>query len=466
MPSNNIMKIFAKVLTVIALALVSAGCQRNGYSWENDLQHRLANDFCRSRADVEKYIRKYIPDVTESQIDEWTANGKLESMVIDGERRYFHNAAPNLFRIDSVCREIKASIDGVQVPAYMTIGERSIDLAREEADSGNVNGNGIGVGKRLGQPVRMRVRYTLTVDADAVPDGKTIRCWLPFPRKDVDRQTDVKFIKAGWRSWANDTVPARSFVADRPDCNGIVFSSETCPHSTLYMEAPSVLGCETEFYEEFEYTSRSEVTSEQQIKRLAEACPKPAPEEYTGEREAHVKFSPRILSLRDSLSAGLTAPYDKALAFYTWIYANFPWASAREYSTIENIPEYVLDNGHGDCGQVSLLFITLCRSAGIPARFQSGFMMHPGSWNLHDWAEIWMDGYGWMPVDQSFGGDHYFGNIDSYRMVVNNDFGRRLEPEKKYPRSETVDFQRGEVEWQGGNLYFDQWRYRMNIEYL
>ena len=35
-------------------------------------------------------------------------------------------------------------------------------------------------------------------------------------------------------------------------------------------------------------------------------------------------------------------------------------------STIENIPEYVLDNRHGDCGQVSLLFITLCRISGIP----------------------------------------------------------------------------------------------------
>ena len=73
------------------------------------------------------------------------------------------------------------------------------------------------------------------------------------------------------------------------------------------------------------------------------------------------------------------------------------------YSTIENIPEYVLDNHHGDCGQVSLLFITLCRCSGIPAHFQSGFMMHPGAWNLHDWAEIYLEGIGWVPVDQSFG---------------------------------------------------------------
>ena len=51
-------------------------------------------------------------------------------------------------------------------------------------------------------------------------------------------------------------------------------------------------------------------------------------------------------------------------------------------------------------------------------------------------------------------------------MGVNTDYGMPLAPKKKYPRSETVDFQRGEVEWRGGNLYFDQWNYNWEIEYL
>lgn len=33
-------------------------------------------------------------------------------------------------------------------------------------------------------------------------------------------------------------------------------------------------------------------------------------------------------------------------------------------------------------------------------------------------------------------------------MIVNTDYGMPLQPEKQYPRSETVDFQRGEVEWE------------------
>jgi hypothetical protein len=30
-------------------------------------------------------------------------------------------------------------------------------------------------------------------------------------------------------------------------------------------------------------------------------------------------------------------------------------------------------------------------------------MMIIGAWNLHDWAEIYLEGIGWVPVDQSFG---------------------------------------------------------------
>ena len=175
------------------------------------------------------------------------------------------------------------------------------------------------------------------------------------------------------------------------------------------------------------------------------------------------------------LTEGETNPLLQARRIFRWVNDQFPWASAREYSTIDNIPEYVLDNRHGDCGQVTLLFLTLCRICGIPAHFQSGFMLHPGAWNLHDWGEIYFEGVGWIPVDQSFGipifarneAETWFflGGIDAWRMIVNNDYGQPLVPQKQYPRSETVDFQRGEVEWAGGNLYFNQWDYTMEITY-
>lgn len=435
---------------VVLLVLASAcGMERprRPYTWEDDLHQRLLADFCLTEQQVKDYIRKYIPEVTDEQMRRWEKTRALECMWLDGEKRYFINAGPNLFRIDSACRDRKLAKEGVIVGGAERVNAENVPaIIRAAKDSA----------RTMVQPKRMRVTYTLTVDTNAVPAGEVVRCWLPFPRTDVARQQDVKLLGTSEPEY--------------------VLAPQDCAHSTLYLEKRAVQGRPTVFSETFEYTSYGEwhdlgsedVQPYDTTSRLYR--------EYTAEREKHVVFTPRLRELAARLADGEDNPYLKAKRIFRWIGDHFPWASAREYSTIDNIPEYVLDNRHGDCGQVSLLLVTLCRLCGIPARFQSGFMMHPRAWNLHDWAEVYFEGIGWVPVDQSWGmpsfarnaGEEYFflGGIDSWRMVVNTDYGMPLVPAKRYPRSETVDFQRGEVEWEGGNLYFTQWNYDMEIEYL
>ena len=435
---------------VVLLVLASAcGMERprRPYTWEDDLHQRLLADFCLTEQQVKDYIRKYIPEVTDEQMRRWEETRALECMWLDGEKRYFINAGPNLFRIDSACRDRKVAKEGVIVGGAERVNAENVPaIIRAAKDSA----------RTLVQPKRMRVTYTLTVDTNAVPAGEVVRCWLPFPRTDVARQQDVKLLGTSEPEY--------------------VLAPQDCAHSTLYMEKRAVQGRPTVFSETFEYTSYGEwhdlgpkdVEPYDTTSRFYREC--------TAEREKHVVFTPRLRELAARLADGEDNPYLKAKRIFRWIGNHFPWASAREYSTIDNIPEYVLDNRHGDCGQVSLLLVTLCRLCGIPARFQSGFMMHPRAWNLHDWAEVYFEGVGWVPVDQSLGmpsfarnaGEEYFflGGIDSWRMVVNTDYGMPLVPAKRYPRSETVDFQRGEVEWEGGNLYFTQWNYDMEIEYL
>jgi len=50
-------------------------------------------------------------------------------------------------------------------------------------------------------------------------------------------------------------------------------------------------------------------------------------------------------------------------------------------------------------------------------------------------------------------------------MIVNDDVSGNLYPEKKFLRSDPFDFQRGEVEWEGGNLFYDKWDYDIRITY-
>lgn len=434
-----------KKLYFVFCLLVSVGA--SAYDWQTDLRHRLLCDFTESREDVVDYVRHYLPSVTDEQIAAWETSGALECMQIDGEKRYFSQAARNLFRIDPLCRNAWLRHFGTN--NFYADGEiaymRNIPQILRDAPRHPLH---------IAQARRIRVTYTLTVRPDAVPAGEVVRCWLPFPRRDHERQTSVELLSTSQPSYR--IAPSQS------------------THSSLYMECKAEAGKPVTFSESFEFTAHGSHFTLSDVKPYNKKSK--LYKEYTRERDEHVRFTPELRALADSLTRGIDNPVLKAKALYTYINDHFPWASAREYSTIPNIPMYVLRNRHGDCGQVSLLFITLCRICGIPAHFQSGWQMHPGAVNLHDWCEVYFEGVGWVPVDQSYGIQSwaedddqryfYFGGIDSWRLLVNDDFGRPFSPRKKFPRSETVDFQRGEVEWRGGNLYFDQWTYDINVEYV
>lgn len=477
-----------RIVLFTCAAVLTAACGPK-YSWEADLHERLLTDFNKSEAEIKEYIARYIPDVSDGMLRSWEDAKALEYMVIDGEKRYFRNAGPNLFRVDPRCAAIKDSVDALNstpdkgsLSGTSIVGHAAIDAVNDPAIIAEVRSGG--GASPLAQPFHARMTFTLTVEADAVPAGETIRCWLPYPRTDLPYQTGVRLIGTS----EDEYVLSQEHQED-------------CVHSTLYMERKAVAGEPTVFSEQFELTTwgRYFDLSPQKVQPYQGGMDSGEYAFYTGEQAPHTVFSPRLRALADSLTAGIDNPYGQVRAIYTWI-DKIPWASAREYSTLSNIPEYVLDNGHGDCGQVTLLLIALCRIKGIPAEFESGLMTHSqDTWNLHDWARVYFEGVGWVPVDQSFGiqsftmpadggtgglsqeaeratptyaeGEDpctyfYLGGLDSHRLYVNKGWGGKLYPEKAYPRSETVDFQRGEVEWRGGNLYFPKWDYHLDIEEL
>jgi transglutaminase-like putative cysteine protease len=195
---------------------------------------------------------------------------------------------------------------------------------------------------------------------------------------------------------------------------------------------------------------------------------------YTSEELPHICFTENIRHLADSITASEDNPFETVRKIYSWINRNIPWAGAQEYSIMPNIPEFVIQNRRGDCGMQTFLLMSMLRYKGIPVRWQSGWKVPPDAKNLHDWCEVFYEGTGWVPADMSYGlqystsqktREFYISGIDSYRLIVNEGVAGRLYPEKKFLRSEPFDFQRGEVEWSGGNLYFDKWDYDMEIIY-
>jgi len=92
---------------------------------------------------------------------------------------------------------------------------------------------------------------------------------------------------------------------------------------------------------------------------------------YTAEQKPHNIYSDEIKQLTTEVTSGISNPFEKVKAIFYWIDNNTTWASALEYSTIECIPEYVLNNRHGDCGMKTLLLMSMARYAGIPCKWQS-----------------------------------------------------------------------------------------------
>ncbi len=413
---------------------------------KKNIMHRIRLDFNKDLEDILPRIKEYYPDVTKDQLRRWEESHALECRRIDGEKKYFYNAAPNLFRIDPEARAVKKEKDDSGPGSLDQTLDRIIPKMVEKAKKS---------GKNLLDPVRMRLNYTVTLKPDEIPAGEIVRCWLPYPREGHDRQTGISLI-----STSEDEY---------------VIAGHSHLQRSIYMEKMTEAGKSTTFQVVFEITTRPEVYL------LKEDDIKPYDTEsdlykkYTAERETHIIFTPEIKALSEHILGDETHPLRIARKLFTYINDHYPWASALEYSTIPNIPSYVMENNSGDCGQVTLLLLTLCRYNGIPARWQSGWMLHPGDVNLHDWGELYFEGVGWVPVDQSFGRREFsepeyslffLGGMDPYRLIVNDDYSTPLYPAKTWLRSETVDFQRGEMEWRGGNIYFNRWTRKMDVEYL
>lgn len=72
-----------------------------------------------------------------------------------------------------------------------------------------------------------------------------------------------------------------------------------------------------------------------------------------------------------------------------------------------DVPEVVLKRGKGSCSEYTFAFIALCRAAGVPARYQGSVVVRGDDASVddafHRWAEIYLPGYGWIPVDANRG---------------------------------------------------------------
>ncbi len=382
-------------------------CMRLRLEYEKERIFRIRREYGISLQRGIERLKREIGYVKEETIEEWIRSGALDCRNIDGKMRCFNRFVDNLaFAEPAIAMRRKKKNAKTKELLLQTLIRMSTGESRKY---------------RITAGIRLKIRKKY--------EGEKFRVWLPLPQE----------------RFQSEKV---RIIASKPQVSYI----STAEQRTAYFETR-----EREINMEFEY----------EISEVSGGLEGEVKEEHKGEKLPHIAFTPYIKSLAERV-AGDGDTMEKARRIYNWVTSHMRYFYVRNYGTYDNIGEYAAVNLRGDCGFHAILFIALCRAVGIPAKWQSGWFITPYYAGPHDWAQVFVNGE-WYPVDASFGNlrrhtkvenEFYFGNLDAFRMIANDDILSPFNPRKMHWRSDPVDNQVGEVETDK-NLYYGDFSWKI-----
>jgi hypothetical protein len=159
-----------------------------------------------------------------------------------------------------------------------------------------------------------------------------------------------------------------------------------------------------------------------------------------GRQTAHTLPSPLIPSNNSRIKERAAAiigweqnPYIRAQRIYKYLISE----GGIQWSLLQGDILEALEKKRADPYTAALLFCALARASGIPALPVSGVILDRNrQFVRHYWAEFWLDGLGWIPVDPTLGSGaappsfivradlagYYFGNLDNQRITFSRGF--------------------------------------------
>ncbi len=437
---------------------------------EREMIRRMPADFPYTRAEAMNIIRAEIPSYTEEEFDAAVACGQIRFIYLHGEMRIF-----NRF-FSSMCKSVpefrartKVALNGGESSGRGSKGDlrlnRSMRIMKEKGALAN----------------RITIRATVKVEDTAFKPGMLVRVHVPIAAA-CEQQSDIRI---------ESMFPENGQIAPEDAEQRTVYWEENMQENHEFSVTYSYV--HTAKWHDVETVLHGMPMSHGTMQDAGSACseaaqrPSGVPElpclkpealaEYlkdTAELAPHIEFTPYIRALTEACAQGCTTPLEKAKSFYDFITKNFRYTYMPAYFTLDSIAENCARSFTGDCGVFALLFITMCRCAGIPAEWQSGFAAEPEFVGGHDWARFYAEPFGWLFADPSFGVSSnrneneerrmfYFGNLDPYRMVANRAFQAPFTVDKRYFRTDPYDNQYGEIETEDRGLRYDEYKRKAEI---
>ena len=157
--------------------------------------------------------------------------------------------------------------------------------------------------------------------------------------------------------------------------------------------------------------------------------------EFTLETE-YIDITEAIENKAIEITEGETDLYKAVFKLADWTEKNIQYnLTTLSVNTVQQ-SSWVLENREGVCDEITNLFISMCRSLGIPAKFISGIAYTNilNDFGPHGWAEVYIDGE-WVPFDVTYA---QFGWTDPAHIKFN---------EIADPYEATVSY-----EWSGQNF--------------
>ena len=378
----------------------------------------LPGEFPYTRAQALEIIRKDIPDFTDAEFDEQVDRRNIRWIYVNGEERYFNRFYSSMCKaVPEISSRTQLQVGGMESlsSAQKTANLRDVTIAKMK-ENGSLT-------------TRIRIRASVQLKDEFFTPGMFVRAHLPVAAE-CDQQTDIRIEKV----WPETGVVSPVDAGQRT----------VCWEETLQENH--------EFVVEYSYLHTAKYKDAYNGTGIAGTY-----DFDVQQQEPHIVFSPYIRALCEELTAGITDPLAKARAFYDYITKNMYYTFMPNYIVQENFAENCGLSQTGDCGILALLFLTLCRCAGIPAQWQSGLAVEPDFIGGHDWVRFYVEPYGWIFVDASYGvsstraeneerRQFYFGNLDPYRMVANRSFQENFTIPKQQWRADPYDNQIGEME--------------------
>ena len=388
---------------------------------ERERIRRLPTQYPWNRAEALAKLREIVPSVTEEQFDRWELEGRIDFIYINGEKRYFVRCHRSITKHPDLVRQAGREV--------RTENSWLDPMIRDIKEKGSLT-------------KRITLETSIYVDQEYFVPGEYL-AHLPFPLEQA-QQSEVILLEGDPDGIAPSDAPARTVHWKRQ------------------------LDAWHEFRIKYSYVSCIKYADPRHQpapgKPLYPNMPQPCADDLA-ESGAFIRFTPYLRRLAAELTEVAATPVEKAWRIYEFITTKVDYSFMRDYFQIDDLGEYCAVNLRGDCGLQALLFINLCRIAGIPARWQSGMAVESSYTGSHDWAQFYLDGWGWLFADCSYGGSAYrygaaerhaffFGNLDPMRMAATCAYQAPMSPEIGALRVDPYDNQSGEIERIGAQLPF------------